>query len=116
LKKATTDDTGLTRPPASVRVSAHKNDVRSIDRGYFQRQFRVTVYKQVGRPTHDSQKREEALEDVTNDSMEQYKLPTDTNQLANLPSRNDVETWWLTNEQDICVCVTVLSLTAVLLC
>jgi hypothetical protein len=48
--------------------------------------------------------------------MEQYKLLTDTNQLPNLPSRNDVETWWLTNEQDICVCVTVLSLTAVLLC
>ena len=39
----------------------------------------VTVYKQVGRSTHDSQKREEALEKVTNVFMEQYTLHTDTN-------------------------------------
>ncbi len=30
LKKATPDDTGLTRPPAAVRVSEHKDEVRSI--------------------------------------------------------------------------------------
>ena len=34
--------------------------------GYFQSQ-RVTVYKEVGRPTHDSIKREQALVKVTND-------------------------------------------------
>jgi hypothetical protein len=129
--------------------------------GYFQIQFRVSVYKQVGRPTHDSQKREEDLfvfvcfidtqiiwqcgqiyiskwtiayqgnifgagltyqfqsidskgeerqeeepnqdlPKVTNSFMEQYTLPTDTNQLLNLPIRNDAETWWLTNEQTSC--------------
>ncbi len=59
-------DKGLIRPPVSVRVSTHKNEVRSIPRGYFQNQFRVPVYKQVGRPTHDSQKREEDVEKVTN--------------------------------------------------
>ena len=53
---------GLTRPPASARVSEHKNEVRSIDRGFFQIQFRVPGYKHVGRPTHDSQKREDTVE------------------------------------------------------
>ena len=71
LKKATPGDKGLTRPPTSVCVSAHKNEVRSIDRGHFQSRFRVTVYKQVVRPTHDSQKREEFLEKVTKVFMEQ---------------------------------------------
>ena len=70
LKKTTPGDKGLTRPPASVRVSPHKNEVRSMTRGYFQIQFRVTTYKQVDRPTHDSQKREESLEKVTNVFME----------------------------------------------
>jgi hypothetical protein len=98
LKKATPDDKGLTRPPCSVCVSVHKNEVRSIARGYFQNRFKVSVYKQVGRPTHDSQKREDALEKVTNIFMEQYTLPTDTNELPNLPTRRDLETWWLTNE------------------
>ena len=65
LKKATPDDTGLTRPPAVARVSAHKVEVRSIDHGYFQSQFRVPVYKEVDRPTHDSIKREQALVKVT---------------------------------------------------
>ena len=101
LKKATPGDKGLTRPPASARVSAHKNEVRSIARGYFQSQFRVPAYKQVGRPTHDSQIREESLEKVTNVFMEQYTLPTDTNELPNLLTRNDVETWWLTNDEAI---------------
>ena len=78
LKKTTPGDKGLGRPPPSARVSAHKNEVRSMTRGYFQNQFRVPTYKQVGRPTHDSQKREESLEKVTNIFMEQYTLPTDT--------------------------------------
>jgi hypothetical protein len=80
LKKTTPGDKGLTRPP-SVRVSTHKNEVRSIPHGYFQNRFKVPLYKQVGRPTHDSQKREETLEKVTNAFMEQYTLPTDTNEL-----------------------------------
>ncbi len=92
LKKATPGDKGLTRPPASARVSAHKNEIRSMTLGNFQIRFRVPEYKQVGRPTHDSQKREETLEKVTNVFMEQYTLPTDTNELH-------VETWWLTNEE-----------------
>ena len=33
--------------------------------------------------------------------MTQYSIPTDTNELSKLPSRNDVETWWMSNEQDI---------------
>jgi hypothetical protein len=86
LKKATPGDKGLTRPPASARVSVHKNEVRSIAQGYFRNRFKVPVYKQVGRPTHDSQKREDALEKL-NFFMEQNSLP-----------RRDVETWWLTNE------------------
>ncbi len=74
LKKATPGNKGLTRPPASEHVSVHKNEVRSIVRGNFQNRFRVSAYKQVGRPTHDSQKREESLEKVTNAFMEQYTL------------------------------------------
>ena len=62
LKKTTPGDKGLTRPPPSVCViSAHKNEVQSIDHGYFQNRFKVSEYKQVDRPTHDSQKREETL-------------------------------------------------------
>jgi hypothetical protein len=80
--------------------------------GYCQSQFRVSVYKQVGRP-HDSQKRQEDLPKVTNAFMEQYTLPTDTNQLPNVPSRNDVETWWLTNEQTRSICV--LNMTGLLM-
>ena len=57
-------DKGLTRPPASARVSAHKNEVRSIACGYFQNQFRVPAYKHVGRPTQDSQKRDEDLDKI----------------------------------------------------
>ncbi len=102
LKKATTDDTGLIRPPTvATRVSAHKDEVRSISLGYFQSQFRVSVYKEVGRPTHDSIKREQSLTKVTNTSMTQYSIPTDTNELVKLPSRNDVETWWMSNEQTL---------------
>ena len=93
LQKAKEGDKGLTRPLTSARVSQHKNEVRSITRGFFQIQFRVPGYKHVDRPTHDSQKREEALEKVTNVFMEQYTLPTDTNELPNLPTRIDVETW-----------------------
>ena len=99
LQKAKEGDKGLTRPPASARVSQHKNEVRSIARGFFQIQFRVPGYKHVGRPTHDSQKREDAVETVTNVFMEQYTLPTDTNEIPNLPSRDDVKTWWLSNEK-----------------
>ena len=98
LKKATPDDTGLTRPPAAARVSARKDEVRSIAHGYFQSQFRVPVYKEVGRPRHDSIKREQALTKVTNAFMAQYTIPIDTNQLPpclaqtgnKLPSRTDV--------------------------
>ena len=50
LKMATIDDTGLTRPPVVASVSAHKDEVRTIDHGYFQSQFRVTVYTEVDRP------------------------------------------------------------------
>ena len=32
LKKVTPDDTGLTRPPVVMRVSAHKDEVRSSSR------------------------------------------------------------------------------------
>ena len=71
LKKTTRDDTGLTRP----------------------------VYKVVGRPTQDSIKREEVLTTVTNVFMTQYTIPIDTTQLTKLPSRDDVETWWMINEQ-----------------
>jgi hypothetical protein len=45
LQKTKPGDKGLIRPPVSVRVSVHKNEVRSIDRGYFQIQFRVSVYR-----------------------------------------------------------------------
>ena len=90
LQKEKPGDNALTRPPASARVSAHKNEVRSIARGYFQNQFRVPAYKHVGRPTQDSQKRDEALDKVTNVFMEQYTLPTDTNELPNLTTRIDI--------------------------
>ncbi len=80
LQKVKEGDKGLTRPPASTRVSQHKNEVRSTTRGFFQNQFRGSVYKPVGRPTHDSQKREDTVEKVTNVFMEQYTLPTDTNE------------------------------------
>ena len=50
LEKAMSDDTGLTRPPVSARVSAHKNEVRSIDHGYYQNQFRVSVPLKLGTP------------------------------------------------------------------
>jgi hypothetical protein len=99
LQKAKEGDKGLTRPPASARVSQHKNEVRSIARGFFQSQFRVSAYKPVGRPTHDSQKREDAVEKVTNVFMEQYTLPRDTNEIPNLPTRDDVKTWWLSNQE-----------------
>ncbi len=99
FQKAKPGDKGLTRPPASPRISEHKNEVRSIVRGFFQIQFRVSVYKHVGRPRHDSQKREDTVEKVTNVFMEQYTLPTDTNEIPNLPSRDDVKTWWLSNEE-----------------
>jgi hypothetical protein len=42
-KKETPDDTGLTRPPAVERISAHKDEVRSIAHGYLQSQLRVPV-------------------------------------------------------------------------
>ncbi len=47
----------------------------------------------VGRPRHDSQKRDETLEKVTNVFMEQYTFPTDTNELPNLPTRSDKRTF-----------------------
>ena len=88
-----------------MRVSAHKDEVRSIVHGYFQSQFRVPLYKVVGRPTQTSVRvsiqREETLTTVTNTFMSQYTIPIDTNQLAKLPSRDDVETWWMTNQQAI---------------
>ncbi len=33
LKKPTPDDTGLTRPPVVMLVSAHKDEIRSIVQG-----------------------------------------------------------------------------------
>ncbi len=99
LKKATPDDTGLRRPAVVSRVSANKDDVRSIVHGYFQSQFRVPVYKVVDRPAQPSIQREQDLTTVTNVFMAQYTIPIDTNQLPKLPSRDDVETWWMTNEQ-----------------
>ena len=33
--------------------------------------------------------------------MSQYTIPIDTNQLPKLPSRTDVESWWMRNEQVI---------------
>ena len=59
LKKTTSDDTGLTRPPA----------------------------EEVGRPRHDSIKREQVLTKVTNVFMTQYSIPTDTNELPKLPTK-----------------------------
>jgi hypothetical protein len=59
------------------------------------------VYKVVDRPRQDSIKREEALTTVTNAFMGQYTIPIDTNELPKLPSRDDVETWWMTNQQAI---------------
>ena len=38
---------------------------------------------------------------MTNVFMDQCTIPTDTNELPNVPTRNDVETWWLTNEETI---------------
>jgi DNA-directed RNA polymerase subunit N (RpoN/RPB10) len=61
----TKGDTGLTRPPLSARVTAQKDEVRLIAHEYFQGLFRVAVYKNVGRPTDDAKKREEALGNVT---------------------------------------------------
>jgi hypothetical protein len=90
LQKAKPGDKGMTRPPTSVCVSEHKNEVRSIARGFFQIQFRAPAYKHVGRPTQNSQKRDTPLEKVTNVFMEQYTLPTDTNEIPNLPSRGGV--------------------------
>ena len=84
-----------------MRVSAHKDEVRSIVHGYFQSQFRVPVYKVVVTPTQASIQREEALTTVTNAFMTQYTIPIDTNQLTKLPSRDDVETWWMTNDQTV---------------
>ena len=52
----------------------------------------------VGRPAHDSIKREQVLAKVT---MAQYTIPTDTNQLPKLPGRNDLETCRLSNERAI---------------
>ena len=41
------------------------------------------------------------LTKVTNTFMTQHTIPTDTNQLSKLPSRTDVEVWWMINDQDI---------------
>ena len=60
---------GLTRSPVVVRVSVHKDAVKLIIHGYFQNKFRVSVYEEVGRPTHDSKEREEALGKVTKTFM-----------------------------------------------
>jgi hypothetical protein len=32
--------------------------------------------------------------------MTQYTIPIDTNQPPKLPSRTDVEVWWMNNEQE----------------
>jgi hypothetical protein len=62
----------VTRPRVVVRVSEHKDEVRSIPGGYFRGQFRVSTYKLPGRPTNDVQKRKETLEKVTNNFMDLY--------------------------------------------
>jgi hypothetical protein len=85
LKKVTPDDKGLTRPPTVEScVSTHKDEVRSIVHGYFQSQFRVSVYKVVDRPTQPSIQREQTLTTVTNVFMTQYTIPINTNQLPKL--------------------------------
>jgi hypothetical protein len=56
------------------------------------------MYPELGRTTHDSINRQRGLADVTFTYMAQDTIPTGTNQL---PSRNDMETWWLSNEQSI---------------
>ncbi len=33
--------------------------------------------------------------------MEQYTLPTDKNEILTLPTRDDVKTWWLSNEESM---------------
>jgi hypothetical protein len=38
---------------------------------------------------------------VTNTFMTQYTIPIDTNQLSKLPTRDDVGTWWMTNDQSM---------------
>ncbi len=78
LEKVKPGDKGLTRPPVSARVSEHKNEVRSITRGFFQIQFRVSVYKHVGK--------------VTNFFMEQYTLPTDTPHTVTTTTHDDDDT------------------------
>ena len=90
LKKTTPDDTGLTRPPTVSCVSTHKDEVRSIVHGYFQSQFRVSVYKVVDSPTQVSIERGQTLTTVTNTFMTQYTIPIDTNQQPKLPSRDGV--------------------------
>ncbi len=50
-------------------------------------------------PTQASIQREQPLTTVTNSFMTQYTIPIDTNQLTKLPNRDNVETWWMTNEQ-----------------
>jgi hypothetical protein len=58
--------------------------------GYFQSQFRVSLYKEVDRPTHESIKREQVLTTVTNDFMTQYTIPIDTTNWPSYP----VGTMW----------------------
>ncbi len=58
------------------------------------------MYKEVDRPTHDSIKQEQTLVKVTNIFMSQYIILKDTNQLSKLPSRIDVEAWWMNNEKE----------------
>ncbi len=41
LQKAKEGDKGMTRPPASTHISQHKNEVRSIARGFFARRLRL---------------------------------------------------------------------------
>ncbi len=45
--------------------------------------------------THGS----DTVEKLTNVFMEQYTLPTDTNEMPNLLTRNDMKTLWLSNEE-----------------
>jgi hypothetical protein len=58
------------------------------------------VCKEVARPTHHSIKREKPLVKVTNAFMTQCTIPIDTNQPPKLPSRTDLEVWWMNNEQE----------------
>ncbi len=75
LKTVTSDDTGLTRPPPPVRVSAHKDEVRSIVHGYFQSQFRAPGLTRPPAPARVSQHKDEVRSIVHGYFHSQFRVP-----------------------------------------